>query len=158
MNAAAIDTAARCIAYRDGYKYQLAAGYFYATGIYPAADIITEYVQLNALGGLHISEGYAWDGPSGPTIDTENFMRGSLVHDALYQLMRAGHLDAQAVRPRADALLRDICRADGMSAFRAWYVYHGVRLFAGFAAEASPLADRPRYAPAACGAELEPAP
>jgi hypothetical protein len=39
------------------------------------------------------SKGYAWNGPSGPTLDTRNFMRGSLVHDALYQLMREGRMD-----------------------------------------------------------------
>ncbi|HUS89668.1 MAG TPA: hypothetical protein VMW91_10000, partial [Desulfosporosinus sp.] len=37
-----------------------------------------------------IHKGYAWDGPSGPTFDTPNFMLGSLVHDVFYQAMREG--------------------------------------------------------------------
>jgi hypothetical protein len=60
-----------------------------------------------------ISKGYAWDGPSGPTIDTGNFMRGSLIHDALYQLMRTGNLPT-SFRERADLLLRKTCIDDGM--------------------------------------------
>ena len=55
-------------------------------------------------------------------------MRGSLVHDALYQLMRQGHLDPEEHREIADEELRRICQEDGMSAIRAWWVYQGVRL------------------------------
>ena len=75
--------------------------------------------------------GYAWDGPSGPTIDTKNFMRGSLVHDGLYQLMREGLLAHEEYRKSADDLLRDICVEDGMSKFRAWYVHRAVRISGG---------------------------
>ena len=50
-------------------------------------------------------------------------MRGPLVHDALYQLMRLEELDYKTDRKYADQLLKKICRGDGMSAFRAWYVY-----------------------------------
>jgi len=55
-------------------------------------------------------------------------MRGSLVHDALYQLMRKKQLPV-SYKDYADKLLHDICIEDGMSKFRAWYVYHAVRLF-----------------------------
>jgi hypothetical protein len=57
-------------------------------------------------------------------------MRGSLVHDALYQLMRLSTLDYEVHRKRADEILKDICLEDGMSMLRAWYVYQGVHLFA----------------------------
>jgi hypothetical protein len=62
-------------------------------------------------------------------------MRGSLVHDALYQLMREGLLDPEQWREPADSLLRAICREDGMSAIRAWWVYKGVRLGGSSAAK-----------------------
>ncbi|MCP4706191.1 MAG: DUF1353 domain-containing protein, partial [candidate division Zixibacteria bacterium] len=78
-------------------------------------------------GKLIISKGYVWDGPSGPTIDTLNFMRGSLVHDALYQLMREKLLDYKTDRKDADDLLRVMCKDDGMSSIRAWWVYKAVR-------------------------------
>ncbi len=54
-------------------------------------------------------------------------MRGSLVHDALYQLMRERHLDHRVHRKPADKVFRDICLADGMSPVRAAVVYRAVR-------------------------------
>jgi hypothetical protein len=80
---------------------------------------------------LTIAAGYAWDGASGPAIDTLNFRNGSLVHDILYQMMKEGGLPAtRANRKRADQVLREICRADGMSYIRATWVYLGVQTFA----------------------------
>lgn len=90
--------------------------------------VLGEWVKVER-GFLKIKEGYAWDGASGPTIDTKNFMRGSLVHDALYQLMSNGIIPLK-FRKKADMELRRICIKDGMSQFRAWYVYLAVRLFA----------------------------
>jgi hypothetical protein len=116
------------------YKYQLMRNYKYETGICINHDVkIQGFVALAPTGTLNISKGYAWDGPSGPTIDTKNFMRGSLVHDALYQLMRLKLLPA-SLRETADMLLRRICIEDGMCRLRAWYVYWCVRLFASAAA------------------------
>ena len=117
------------ITYRDGYKYQLCEGYSVLTNLKPAAFIFTEFVRLDTDGTLSIADGYAWDGPSGPTIDTPDFMRGSLVHDALYQLMREKHLDHATYRELADKELKKICLEDGMPGFRAEYVYQGVRAF-----------------------------
>ena len=87
------------------------------------------------------SKGYAWDCPSGPTLDTRNFMRGSLVHDALYQLMRESLLDHTIHREPADRILQSLCREDGMTALRAWWVYQGVRLFGNPASD--PAQQRP---------------
>ncbi len=111
------------------YKYQLMEDYAHEIDLRPEGDIEFRFVALSAAGLLRVRKAYAWDGPSGPTIDTRNFMRGSLVHDALYQLMRLGALDYRVHRKRADELLRDICREDGMSALRSWAVYRAVRLF-----------------------------
>lgn len=117
--------------YRElrAYKYQLVDDYEIQVNITPPRDLIFKFIVLTSQGKLYIKKNYAWDGPSGPTIDTKNFMRGSLVHDALYQLMRLGELDYKVYRQQADELLRDMCREDGMSSFRSWYVYQGVRLF-----------------------------
>lgn len=93
------------------------------------------WVALNEQGWLTVRRGYCWDGPSGPSVDTDSFMRGSLFHDALYQLLREGQLrDEGTDRRIADELLRDVCRADGMSRFRAWYVYRTLRMAGGKAA------------------------
>ena len=80
---------------------------------------------------LTVHAHYAWDGPSGPTFDTKTFMRGSLFHDALCQLIGEGLLDKK-YRKYADQLLRQICLEDGMSKFRAWYVYMAVRAYSKF--------------------------
>ncbi|MFA5276680.1 MAG: hypothetical protein WC417_07305 [Candidatus Omnitrophota bacterium] len=117
-----------------GWKYQLLDDYIIPVGIKPVINVDTQFLKLNRAGVLIIKRFYAWDGPSGPTIDTPDFMRGSLVHDGLYQLMRVGVLSPKLYRKRADQLLHDICIQDGMCRFRAWYVYWAVRLFAGISA------------------------
>lgn len=116
-----------CIRYRDGYKYQTCDAYRVVLPFAPDRDIRTEYIAFTVQGELIIRTGYAWDGPSGPTVDTRNFMRGSLEHDALYQLTRERHLSAAVYRPLADRRLYDCCREDGMSAVRAYWVWLGVR-------------------------------
>lgn len=123
------------IIYKSGYKYQLSKEYIVEIGIRPLSDIITEYIELTSDGFLTIKRSYAWDGPSGPTIDTNNFMRGSIIHDALYQLMREKHLDHDKYREKADKLLQQVCIEDGMSAIRAWWVYQGVRFGGGPSAD-----------------------
>lgn len=134
------------IIYKGGYKYQLKQAYTAHVPIHPEEPIHTGYIRLEPNGDLTMKEGYAWDGPSGPTIDTLNFMRGSLVHDALYQLMREKHLDHLTHRKTADRTLLNICLEDGMWPLRAWWVYLGVRWFADFAAD--PADEKPvTYAP-----------
>ena len=126
------------ICYCKGYKYQLQQTFWVdlppTTGITGITALIPGFITLDPTGRLTIYAGYAWDGPSGPTIDTADFMRGSLVHDALYQLMREGLLNINH-RNAADQLLITLCREDGMSEVRAAWVYYGVREFAQFAAE-----------------------
>ncbi len=121
------------------YKYQLIKYYRHQTPIKIKRSVkIKGFVKLSSKGLLVASKGYAWDGPSGPTIDTKDFMRGSLVHDALYQLIRMKRL-SMSERKQADKLLRQMCREDGMGWFRAFYVYWGLRIFARSAAK--PRAD-----------------
>jgi hypothetical protein len=118
------------IRYRSGFKYVLLDDYaLYLQHVRPEQDIVTEYVTLSRSGRLWIRHGYAWDGPSGPTCDSHDSMRGSLVHDALYQLIREGLLDRDVHRDPADRELRDICVEDGMSAFRAGLWFDAVRKF-----------------------------
>lgn len=118
------------IRYLSGYKYQLVENYTFYTGFKNDRNITHSFIQLEFEGYLHIRKGYAWDGPSGPTIDTKNFMRGSLIHDALYQLLRE-HRNPGFTRKQADEILKIVCLEDGMSKLRAWWVYQGVRNFGG---------------------------
>ena len=121
------------------YKYKLVKTYDHSSPITirPRENIDHSHMALTVAGMLTVKERYAWDGPSGPTWDTPTFMRGSLVHDALYQILRETLLAAEEHernREGADKLLRQVCREDGMNPFRAWYVFWAVRLFAGSAA------------------------
>ncbi len=107
------------------YKYQLMERYVHETGWSLDAAVAApgRWVTMSRRGRLTLKKGYAWDGPSG-------FMRGSLVHDACYQLLREKLLP-QRKRKDADVLLWLICLDDGMSRTRADYVYHAVRVFGG---------------------------
>lgn len=131
--------------YRSGYKYQLFKDYEYQLPKeFPlvSREIETDYFYLSESGLLIVKKGYAWAGPSGPTIDTKNFMRGSLIHDALYQFMRLGYLDKNICRRLADLVLYDTIRKDGMSWGRANIVYYAVRVFGNTTATAT---DEPKY-------------
>lgn len=116
------------IKYRTGLKYQLIEDSWTDTLILPPKLIDTKFIRLEPSGRLLCREGYAWDGPSGPTIDTEDFMHGSLVHDAFYQLIREGHLP-QSYKEAADKELVRQCKIDGMWAIRRWWVLKGVQWF-----------------------------
>lgn len=80
-----------------------------------------------------VRPGYAWDGPSGPTIDTKNAIRASLLHDVLYQAMREKLIPRKRNRRIADAVFRKILKEDGMHFFRRWLWWISVRLFGGYA-------------------------
>ena len=139
------------VCYRSlkNYKYQVLQDFSYETRMSFDADIssIDAWVLLTSTGTITFKMTYAWDGPSGPTIDTLNFMRASLVHDGLYQLMRQEKIGLEYRKP-ADLLLRKICREDGMSRFRSWYVYQAVRFFgAGSARPGSDRGSEPICAP-----------
>ena len=116
------------IFYKTGYKYQLDKDYLIETKIRPDELIVTPFITVCFNGLLCIKKGYAWDGASGPTIDTKNTFRASLVHDVLYQLMRQDRIPRD-YRKYADELLRDILIEDGMWKIRAKLWYIAVRYF-----------------------------
>ena len=83
---------------------------------------------------IKIDMGYAWDGCSGPTIDTEGTMEASLVHDALYQLIRLGNIPLRK-RKFADKLFLDLLEENKVNLIRRWYFYLAVRWFGEKAAQ-----------------------
>ena len=108
------------------HKYELIKEQSYFTGII-GFNVAHKYFSLGLDGYLEVYPGYRWDGPSGPTFDTDNFMRGSLFHDVLYQMIREDDLTIYE-RAEADNVLYNICREDGMSWIRAKWVLAGVRI------------------------------
>ena len=130
------------IKYRSGYKYQLAVEYTIKCGIKPKNPIVEpKFVKLSTDGTLTVVEGYAWDGPSGPVIDTRENLRASLVHDALYQLMRLRKLTIKDHKEKADRLFKKICIEDGVSRAVAHAYYVGLKL--GGKPSADPKNKRP---------------
>ena len=116
------------IEYRSGYSYQLAADYSLQTSIKPKKNVDEKFIKLDVDGNLTIVAGYAWDGPSGPVIDTKENMRAALVHDALYQLMRCRHLTAKEHKDKADRLFKKICIEDGVPSATASIYYFGLKM------------------------------
>jgi hypothetical protein len=80
--------------------------------------------------------GYAWDGASFlPFLwfgTPSAWLTPSLVHDALYQLIREGLL-AREHRAAVDGLFRDLLIQRGVWRIVAWVAYYAVRVFGNFA-------------------------
>lgn len=91
----------RSIKYYKGYKYILAENYHFITDIRPTRPLEVKTKWGQVIGQLMPSgqgilyAGYAWNGASGPTIDTLSTMRLSAEHDFKYQLVQMGLLDAK---------------------------------------------------------------
>ncbi len=111
----------------DNYKYQLVNEYSIQILI-NCSKIDEKYITLKESGNLIIKQNYCWNGPSGPASDLPNMMRASLVHDALYQLMRDRYLGL-GWRKQADKLFRDICKEDGLNEWAADFAYCFIRNF-----------------------------
>ena len=98
--------------YTDGYKYQSRCDMVYFVGIYPKDDIVTDLIALRRDGWMWVAKYFAWDGASGPAIDTASNMRGSHAHDALAALMRMGKLP-MVCRYQANDVIRRLMIDDG---------------------------------------------
>jgi hypothetical protein len=121
------------LVYRElkGYKYIVHEMYQTFLPEVIAHSVDVPWARLDK-GSLTIYSGYAWDGASGPTLDTKTTIEASLVHDFFYQCFRSGLLDAD-LKPVADQILYRMMKSTpGVSLWRdlrAWYFYRGVSLF-----------------------------
>lgn len=121
------DPSGQRIAYTDGYKYRLEEPYYVQTGICPPVAIVTRYVKLLPSGYMAIAAGYCWDGATNAP-DWRCALRSSLTHDALYQLIGLGLLDA-SFRKDADAVFQRMCAEDGMQGWMASIWHKAVQTF-----------------------------
>lgn len=120
------------IFYRTGYKGSLWESYTVKVGIV-GHEFEHRLFRLTMDGWLTIFEDYPWDFASGPTFDTKDSIRGSLVHDALYEAMKLKLLpQTPAMRLIADEELRRICLEDGMSRWRVNLWFWAVQKFGGW--------------------------
>jgi hypothetical protein len=115
------------ITYISKVKYQTTSPYSFKCGIHGCIGG-NSYVEIDPSGLIQIRSGYCWDGPSGPTVDTPDAMRGSLRHDALYQLVRLGVID-DSNRQHADEIYAAACLEDGMPGIRETIHFKALRLF-----------------------------
>lgn len=116
------------ITYNTGYKYQLTTDYRASTKIKPREAVDGRFIALDMDGNLTVKSGYAWDGVSGPVLDTEENLRASLVHDALYQLMRNRDVSVKDYRDKADKLFRNMCKDDGVPPLVAKAYYEALKI------------------------------
>jgi hypothetical protein len=133
------------VKYKAGYKYQLVEDITFPTQFRPCADIVTEFIILTTLGELTLKAGFCSDGPSGPTIDTPNFIQGSFLHDGLYQLCRWEMLSWKDWR-KCDHELARQCALDGMWKIRIQWIMVGLKIAGGASARPSKT-KRVRQAP-----------
>ena len=125
------------IFYRGGYKYSLWETYRVQIAI-RGRTVTHRLFTLTPDGWLTIFADYPWDGPSGLTFDTPSFMRPSLIHDVLYEMLRLGLLPHDPCFHVANQELERLCLEDGMWEFRAHYVFLAVERFGSASAAVSP--------------------
>ncbi|WP_052362069.1 hypothetical protein [Geminisphaera colitermitum] len=113
-----------------GFKYQLAQSARFAVPEFPRElEFHHKYFRLMK-GTLSVKEGYAWDGPSGPTLDTPASIAASLCHDVFYQAIRL-RLISPAHRCRADRVFLRHCLDYGLPWWRSLYYFAALRLCGG---------------------------
>jgi hypothetical protein len=107
-------------------KALLLADYQRQTAICPGEVLNYNGITLGADGLLTIVSGYAWDFASG-AIDNKTIREGSLVHDALCELIHNNLLSYHEWGAAADEM-KTICRENGMTRIRAWYICRAIKL------------------------------
>lgn len=118
----------------DGYKYIVEETYEAAWPELSSEAIECRWYTLRG-GQLLVHPGYAWDGASGPTLDTASTMKAALEHDVFYQMLRAGQLPAELREVGDSMLFRRMCEYPAKfsiwAKIRATYFFTAVRLAGG---------------------------
>jgi hypothetical protein len=127
------------------WKYRLVEPYTAVTPV-RGFEHAAEFFTLLETGTLSVKAGYCWDGPSGPTWDSPESLRPSLVHDVFYQLLRMGVLYSSKRKVVDDFFHFQLLDA-GMGRIRAWYFWKAVRAFGWIAASADEPYPAVRSAP-----------
>jgi hypothetical protein len=116
------------VKYKEGYKFQTVGDTTLFIGITPPKSLLFQWAILSNNGWLTIIHDYAWNGMSGIPLNIKSTMRGVVVHDVTYQMIRLGFLDI-AWKDKADQNLRDMCIEDGLPKFMAATIYKAVQKF-----------------------------
>jgi len=114
------------------YKYKLEEDIAFSTSII-GIEVKTEYIELKSHGVLVIRKGYMWDGVTGlPSFATDAMLkhtaRGSLLHDAFYQLIRLRLIPAY-LKHKIDLEMKERFTQDGLGKIVASMFYQAVKNF-----------------------------
>jgi hypothetical protein len=114
--------------YHRKYRYKTLSEYKDYFAALSGVSFVHRYVSCTN-GILKIEENYAWDGATGVIFDSYYLMKASLIHDALYQMMREGLLDRKKYRKVADKIFYSVMKDSKVNPIRRRLLYIGVRLF-----------------------------
>ncbi len=121
--------------YKSGYRYVSQETVLVNVGPALHAPVSSAFASI-AAEKLCVMAKYAWDGASFTPFKwlgtPKAWLTPSLVHDALYQLIRDGLMDRQ-YREAADRLFRDMLIERGVWRWVAWVAYYAVRVGGNFA-------------------------
>jgi len=111
------------------YKYKLVRLFTWTNhDLLSNIEVTSPYIRIRK-GKMTLKAGYAWDGVTAYH-DRPSLMRGSLIHDAMYQLLREGLLPPSS-RKLADIIYRKVIVADGTSNLLSWVMYTVLRFMGG---------------------------
>jgi hypothetical protein len=113
--------------FKEGYRYQTTRWVIVKTKIATGELICTEWFILLPDGWLLARPGYAWDGASGPAINTLNWRLPSLCHDVLCQAIAMGRLSALWA-DEVHAEMHRLLLKKHMNPVRAWYSREAVEI------------------------------
>lgn len=117
--------------YKSGYRYKLDEAYLHELPFDVFDASINGWVVI-VDHRLAVANGYAWDGAStGLPWTPKKWLRPSLVHDALYQLIREGKLPMER-RADADMVFYQLLRENQVNVLLAFPAYLAVRLFGNY--------------------------
>ena len=121
--------------YKSGYRYVSQEAVVVDVGAELHVPLQAPLASI-AAETLCVMSRYAWDGASFTPFKwfgtPKPWLTPSLVHDALYQLIREGLMD-RSYRAAADRLFRTMLIERGVWRWMAWVAYWSVRVFGNFA-------------------------
>ncbi|MBK1876564.1 hypothetical protein [Pelagicoccus mobilis] len=126
----------RCFEIYTQPKYQIGEPYIHQLSFDSQHELEFEHIHLSG-DQLTLQSGFSWDGASGPGIDTPKVLRGTAIHDALYNLIRAGQLDIDPFKAHADSEFIKILEEDGVSKQERAIIEESVSRF-GLSSTAAP--------------------
>ncbi|MGL5232172.1 MAG: DUF1353 domain-containing protein [Fusobacteriaceae bacterium] len=96
-------------------------------GLFTLQEDISNKSYSIVNGVLTINKWYKWNGANA-MIDTQAVLRGSLVHDCLYECIKTYGLSIKN-RREADIIFKSVNEYYGMNKIKSTMVYNAVRIF-----------------------------